>query len=98
MSKKSKDELMTQIENLSIDDDSKIALMEDVSDSIAENDTSEIDSLKKENESLLKDIEAWKGKYKDRFMNPEELKEIKDEKIEEPEKEEQKEYIDIKEI
>ena len=96
MPKKSRDELLKSIEGLSLDDDSKIQLMEDVTDSIDR--TEEIDSLKSENESLKKDIELWKEKYKDRFMSNEELKEIKEVEVEEPKKEELKKYIDVKEI
>ena len=96
MPKKSRDELLKSIESLSLDDDSKIQLMEDVTDSIDR--TEEIDSLKSENESLKKDIELWKEKYKDRFMSNEELKEIKEVEVEEPKKEELKKYIDVKEI
>ena len=98
MSKKTKDELITKIDSLQIDDDSKLELMEDISDSIEENGNSEVEKLKKENESLTKDVELWREKYKDRFMNKEEIKEIKEEKFEEPEEKEEKKYIDVKEI
>ena len=97
MPKKSKDELLSSVDSLNLDDDSKIALMEDIADSIEDN-SEERESLKSQIESLTKDVEIWKEKYKDRFMSKEEIKEIKEEEPEEPEKEEEKEYIDVKEI
>lgn len=97
MPKKSKDELLSAIDSMNLDDDSKIALMEDIADSI-EGNSEELESIKSELESAKKDVEIWKEKYKDRFMSKEEIKEIKEEEPEEPEKEEEKEYIDVKEI
>lgn len=97
MPKKSKDELLSSVDSLNLDDDSKIALMEDIADSI-EDTSKELESLNSQIESLTKDVEIWKEKYKDRFMSKEEIKEIKEEEPEEPEKEEEKEYIDVKEI
>ena len=98
MPKMTKDELISKIDSLQLDDDTKLELMENISDSIDENDNSEVEKLKKENESLTKDVELWREKYKDRFMNKEEVKEIKEEKFEEPEEKEEKKYIDVKEI
>ena len=86
--KPSKDELISKINGYEIDDNVKIELMEDVTDSF-ENpvDTSETDDLKAKYEEL-------KQKYKDRFLKCEETEK---EETENPEMEE-KEIIDIKEI
>lgn len=91
---KSKDELLKAIDELEISDDAKIALMEDIADSIAdekvEDRSEEIEKLKAENEDL-------KRKYKERFLKAEEVKEEKedDEEVEELKEEE---VIDVKEI
>ena len=89
--KLSKDELIAKINGYEIDDNVKIELMEDVTDSFENSvDTSETDDLKAKYEEL-------KQKYKDRFLKGEETeKETKDE-TDNPEMEE-KEVIDIKEI
>ena len=86
--KLSKDELISKINGYEIDDNVKIELMEDVTDSF-ENpvDTSETDDLKAKYEEL-------KQKYKDRFLKGEETEK---EETDNPEMEE-KEVIDIKEI
>lgn len=96
MAKKSKDELLNTIDGLNLSDDEKIALMEDITDSLVDN-SGEIDSLKSE-------IESLKKKYIDRFMGRDEESETKEEtkeeepEVEEPEVEEEKEIIDVKEI
>ena len=86
--KLSKDELISKINGYEIDDNVKIELMEDVTDSF-ENpvDTSETDDLKAKYEEL-------KQKYKDRFLKGEETEK---EETDNPEMEE-KEVIDVKEI
>lgn len=97
--KKSKDELLSTIDSLPLSDDEKIALMEDITDSLVDN-SAEIESLKAE-------LESQKKKYIDRFMGRDEevkTEEVTEEKIEEepeveePEVEEEKEKIDVKEI
>lgn len=95
MAKKSKDELLNTIDGLNLSDDEKIALMEDITDSLVDN-SGEIDALKSE-------IESLKKKYIDRFMGRDEEVETKEETKEEPEAqepevEEEKEIIDVKEI
>lgn len=95
MAKKSKDELLNTIDGLNLSDDEKIALMEDITDSLVDN-SGEIDALKSE-------IESLKKKYIDRFMGRDEETETKEEtkeepEVEEPEVEEEKEIIDVKEI
>ena len=71
--KLSKDELIAKINGYEIDDNVKIELMEDVTDSLENTvDTSETDELKAKYEEL-------KQKYKDRFLKGEETeKEVVD--------------------
>lgn len=89
--KLSKDELIAKINGYEIDDNVKIELMEDVTDSFENNvDTSETDELKAKYEEL-------KQKYKDRFLKGEETEKETKEETDNPEMEE-KEVIDIKEI
>lgn len=85
--KLSKDELIAKINGYEIDDNIKIELMEDVTDSF---DTSETDELKTKYEEL-------KQKYKDRFLKGEETEKETKDKTDNPEMEE-KEVIDVKEI
>lgn len=89
MAKMSKDELISKINGLEIDDNVKIELMEDVTDSfeVTETDNTEIETLKAENEDL-------RAKYKERFLKGNDKK---DEEEKEDEMEE-KEVVDVKEI
>lgn len=91
--KKSKDELMKQIEAYDISDDIKIELMEDVSDSL---EVSETDDKTEEITELQKKYDDLKAKYKERFLAPVDKKDEKEEVIEEGL--EEKKEIDIKEI
>ena len=89
--KLSKEELISKINGLEIDDNVKIELMEDVTDSMEvapEVDNSEIERLKAENEDL-------RAKYKERFLKGDD-KEDKEEKEDDEMKEE--EVVDVKEI
>lgn len=88
MSKMMKDELISKINGLEIDDNVKIELMEDVTDSfeVAEPDNSELEEMKTKYEEL-------KTKYKERFLKGEEKKEDEENKDVE-----EKEVIDVKEI
>lgn len=89
--KKSVDELIEVVNNLGIDDDSKISLMEDITDSITADDNkvdrSEYDDL----EAKYKDLQE---RYKSRFMD---AGKPEDPKPEDPE-DENDVYIDIKDI
>ena len=88
MAKLTKEELIAKV-NEKLGDNSELAveLMEDITDSI-DSDITELEEMKNKYDELLQ-------RYKDRFMNPEEVKEeIKEEVIEEDDKE----TIDIKEI
>ena len=78
MAKLTKEELIAKI-NEKLADNSELAveLMEDITDSI-DSDISELEDMKKKYDELL-------NRYKERFMNPEDVKEeIKEEVIEEP--------------
>lgn len=82
----SKEELITKINELELDDGKKIELMEDVTDSMVEPDTTELDTLKTKYEEL-------QNNYKERFLGGDKItKEEKEEELEE------KKYIDVKEI
>ena len=92
--KLSKEELISKINGLEIDDNVKIELMEDVTDSMAvapEVDNSEIERLKAENEDL-------RAKYKERFLKGHEVatetEVVEKEEVEEDEEEPRK-YEDL---
>lgn len=91
--KLSKDELIAKINDKVMDEDVKIELMEDVTDSVeAEGSTNEEDKQRiEELETKYKDLQE---KYKERFLNSN-TKEDEEEKIDDEEKEE---TVDIKEI
>lgn len=84
MAKLTKEELIAKV-NEKLGDNSELAveLMEDITDSI-DSDITELEEMKQKYDELLQ-------RYKDRFMNPEEVKE---EVIEE----DAPEVIDVKEI
>lgn len=84
--KMAKDELVKKVNEMEIEDDKKISLLEDISDSFIEPDTKELDDIKEKYEEL-------KEKYKERFMESNEVpKEEKEEELKE------EKYIDIREI
>lgn len=86
---------------ISEDDDVLIELMEDISDSVVENETEseELAKLKADNEKLSADYADLKERYKNRFLSSEvEVEEKKEEKTEEEGEPEEKEIIDVKEI
>ena len=89
MAKMSKEELISKINGLEIDDNAKIELMEDVTDSfeVSETDNTELEEVKTKYEEL-------KTKYKERFLKGNDKK---DEEEKEDEMEE-KEVVDVKEI
>lgn len=88
--KLSKDELISKINGLEIDDNVKIELMEDVTDSfeVSETDNTELEEVKTKYEEL-------KTKYKERFLKGEEKEDDKKDEVDEME---EKEVIDVKEI
>lgn len=89
---KTVDELIETVNGLALDDDSKIALMEDVTDSMKASDDAMIDKAAyDELEAKYADLQA---RYKERFMDS-----GKKEPDPEPEdKDEDETIIDIKEI
>lgn len=93
--KMSKQELKQRISDSIEDEDLVISLLEDIEDSMIENNEQIIDETqKKELEDLKFKYEDLKQKYKDRFLTSN----IKDEKKDEIETLEEKEVIDVKEI
>ena len=93
--KKSRDELLQGVDTLGLTDDEKIALMEDIADSIVD----ETENLARI-EQLENEIADLKAKYKARFLNVEEKEEVTEEKTEEEKDEEEREeeIVDVKEI
>ena len=94
--KLSKDELISKINGLEIDDEVKIGLLEDVTDSMEvapEVDNTELEEIKTKYEEL-------KTKYKERFLkgDEDETKEEEKEEKKDDEELEEKEIIDVKEI
>ena len=96
MAKYSAEDLSSRINDLELDDEVKISLMEDITDSVSPDESEELASLKAELEKKSVELEELKEKYKARFLKAveesEEVKEVEDEDLEE------KEVIDIKEI
>lgn len=96
MAKYSAEELSSRINDLELDDDVKISLMEDITDSVSPDESEELANLKAEIEKAHAEYEELKEKYKARFLkaveSDEEEKEVEDEDLEE------KEVIDVKEL
>lgn len=94
MAKKSASELSEYINGLDLDDDVKISLMEDVTDSISPEESEELNRLKDEVNSYKEKYEEVKEKYKERFYSAVES----DKKEDIQEELQEKEVIDIREI
>lgn len=95
MAKYSAEELSNRVNELELDDDVKISLMEDITDSVTPDESEELANLKAEVEKTKADYEELKEKYKARFLKAvetEEKEEVKDDDLEE------KEVIDVKEL
>ena len=94
--KVTKDELKKKINDLNIDDDTKISLLEDIEDSmdVATDTTDMVD--KATYDALQSDYDSLKQKYKDRFLTKEDEKNTDENKDVEEVKED--EVIDVKEI
>jgi hypothetical protein len=93
--KLSKEELKKKITEVVEDEDTQIALLEDIEDSFVESEDS--DKVEKQAyEDLKIKYEDIKTKYKERFLKGEDVKEDEDKEDGEELKEE--EVIDIKEI
>lgn len=96
MAKYSAEELSSRLNELELDDEVKISLMEDITDSVSPDESEELAGLKSELEKVKADYEELKEKYKARFLKAVESEEVKEEV--EDEDLEEKEVIDIKEI
>lgn len=92
--KMSKEDLVKKVNDKVMDEDVKIELMEDITDSFEENATNEDAQRITELEEKYKILQE---KYKERFLKGEEKKEDK-EKEDNDEELEEKEVIDVKEI
>lgn len=93
--KLSKEELKKKITEVVEDEDTQIALLEDIEDSFVESEDGE-KVEKQAYEDLKIKYEDIKTKYKERFLKGEDVKEYEDKEDDEELKEE--EVIDIKEI
>lgn len=93
MAKYSAEELSSRVNDLELDDEVKISLMEDITDSVSPDESEELAGVKSELEKAKADYEELKEKYKARF-----LKAVESEEKEEPEELEEKEVIDVKEL
>ena len=91
MAKISKDELISKINEKVTDEDVKIELMEDVTDSFDGEDN----SLQEEVDRLNEEVASLKEKYKERFLKSDDVE--KKDKIKEDDDDEEK-VIDVKEI
>lgn len=95
--KLSRDDILNKISTKITDEDLAIELMEDITDSIKFvepiDNSKELDDLRSTIESRDSEIADLKRKYKERFLDPEAIKEIIPEPIQE-----QKRIIDIREI
>lgn len=94
MAKYSAEELSSRVNELDLDDDVKISLMEDITDSVSPDESEELAGIKSELEKSKADYEELKEKYKARFLKAVES----DEEKEEQEDLEEKEVIDVKEL
>lgn len=95
MSKFTAEEINGRINDLEIDEDVKISLMEDITDSFEVNNEEELNELKSELDSTKEKYEDLQEKYKERFLNPVEFKE---EKVDDKKDLDEKIVIDIREI
>lgn len=95
MAKFSAEELSERIDGLDIEDEIKIALMEDITDSVSPDESEELTSLKAELEDLKTKYEDVKAKYKERFLKAVESDDKEDEVEEELE---EKEVVNVTDI
>ena len=92
--KLSKEELLAKINEKVMDEDVKIELLEDITDSFDVSEEPQEDERVKE---LEEKYSALMEKYKERFLKGEEKEEVEDEEDEDEEVKEE-EVIDVKEI
>jgi len=96
MAKYSAEELSSRVNDLELDDEVKISLMEDITDSVSPDESEELAGLKAELEKKSIELDELKEKYKARFLKAVESEDVKEEVKDEDL--EEKEVIDIKEI
>ena len=96
MAKYSAEELSSRVNELELDDDVKISLMEDITDSVTPDESEELAGIKAELEKKSAELEELKEKYKARFLKAVDSDEVKDEVKDEDL--EEKEVIDVKEL
>ena len=95
MAKYSAEELSSRVNDLELDDEVKISLMEDITDSVSPDESEELAGIKAELEKKAAELEELKEKYKARFLKAVESDE---EEKEDTEDLEEKEVIDVKEL
>lgn len=95
MAKYSAEELSSRINGLDIDEDVKISLMEDITDSISQEESEELQGLQAEIDRVKGELVDLKEKYKARFMSAVETEEVKEDETGEYK---ETEVIDVKEI
>ena len=95
MAKYSAEELSSRVNDLDLDDEVKISLMEDITDSVSPDESEELAGVRAELEKAKADYEELKEKYKARFLKAVESEEEKEEVEEDLE---EKEVIDVKEL
>lgn len=93
MAKYSSSDLNKRIDELEIDEELKVSLMEDITDSIVD-ESAEIEKLKADVEEKSRLYDELLGKYKSRFMDSVDGSYNDEEEI----KEKEEEVIDIKEL
>lgn len=95
MTKLSKDEIIAKIHDKIVDnDDLKVELMEDITDSFNE-DKTELNEMTSKYEDMKMKYDDLHTKYIDRFMNPSEIKNVE---VKDPYSENERQVIDIREI
>lgn len=96
MAKISAEELSSKINDLELDDEIKISLMEDITDSVKD-ESEELSNLKEELEKTKSEYSDLQSRYKERFLESDKVSTKKEEK-EELKDLEEKQVIDIKSI
>lgn len=95
MTKLSKDEIITKInDKLGDNEDLKVELMEDITDSFNE-DKTELNEMTSKYEDMKTKYEDLQSKYKERFLNPSEVIDVE---TKNPYSENEDKVIDIREI
>lgn len=98
MAKKSAIELSEAINGLEIDEDVKVRLMEDITDSVSSEDSEVITDLKSQVDEWKAKYEDTRTKYKERFYTADTSTNEKIQEDSDSRELEEKEVIDIKEI